>query len=94
MAKVFNDARIMNYNEASGQIEVVWYDNTVPLADQHVYIINHIIPEEYETEGWDRAQLLQALSLEVPFVADIPQWLKDEADRTKGEWRFLPITTT
>jgi len=90
MARIFNNARIMNYNEVSGEIEIGWYDDAVPFTDQTPYIINHRIPEEFETEGWTRGELLQALAVELPVVVTIPQWMKDEADRTKGNWRFLP----
>ncbi len=92
MSQNYNNFRVINYNQAKGEAEVAWYDDTQPgpISDQILGLINHQMPIELETENWTKAQLLTFLLPERPQnIPDFPSWLIDEAEHTRID--FFPI---
>ncbi len=92
MSQDYNNFRIINYNQASGDVEVAWYDDTQPgpIENQRLGLLNHQMPIELETETWTKGQLLTFLLPERPQgIPDFPSWLTDEAEHTRVD--FHPV---
>jgi len=88
--QVYNNFRVINYDIPRGDIELAWYDDTKPLAGQHILTLNHKIPLEAELNNWTRADFLTWFINEVEDVADVPQWAKDEAAKTRIYNKLIP----
>jgi hypothetical protein len=91
MAQNYNNFRVLNYDESKGEVELAWYDDNFPFVGQRVHVEGHKIPEEAETNTWDRAQYLAYWVQQIATMYDIPQFLKDEADHTRSEF-VLDVT--
>jgi hypothetical protein len=83
MAQLYNQFRVIDYNDISGEVTLGWYDSTLPLTGQRFYTMGHKIPEEAEANSWTRAQYLAYWGAQVESVYEIPQFLKDEGDKTR-----------
>lgn len=82
---------MIDYHTDTGQLTLGWYDDQQPIGDQVILRRSHKIPIEAEQNNWTRAQLLTFWLLEVEDIADIPQWSKDEAHKTRIEFVLTPI---
>lgn len=84
--QIYNNFKVVGIDKATGQVDVVWFDDTrdannqrvTPIAQQHVLLLSHKVPMESETEGWTREQVRQFWVTQVQDVYDIPQWADDE----------------
>lgn len=83
MAQVYNEFRVIDYDETIGEVTLGWYDSNLPLAGQNFLVRGHKVPEEAETNNWTRVQYLAYWVAQVETVYDIPQFLKDEGDKTR-----------
>lgn len=94
MAQIYNEMRILEFDEATGECLVGWYDGTLanggtgpgletPIEQQKILRLGMKIPIEFEQNSWTRTQLRDFWLGSVEDVADIPQWAKDEANTTK-----------
>ncbi|UCD23664.1 MAG: hypothetical protein JSW51_11585 [Gemmatimonadota bacterium] len=97
MAQVYNQFRVLSYDESRGEMVLAWYDDTpavpgpglaTPIEQQTILQLQHKIPVEAELNNWTRDQYLAFFLTTVEDVMDIPQWAKDEADTT--ELTFVP----
>jgi len=89
--QIYNEFRVIDYQPDIGHLVLGWYDDQQPLAGQVILQRAHKIPIEAEQNNWTRAQLLTFWLLEVEDIADIPQWAKDEAHKTRVEFVLTPI---
>ena len=83
--QIYNNFRAYDYDIATGTVELAWYDDTQPLTGQRLLRRNHKIPVEAEQNTWTHAQYLAYWLLEVEDIADVPQFLQDEANSTRIE---------
>jgi hypothetical protein len=89
MAQIYNQFRINSYDEATGQVTLIWYDDQSPIGGQTILERGHKIPLEAETNNWTRTQLLAWWVNEVEDIADISQWMKDEANATRSAYKLV-----
>jgi hypothetical protein len=90
MAQIYNNFRVIDYDEAEGAVELGWYDDQLPLGGQKILRRNHKIPLEAEQASWTRAQYLTYFLSQVEDIADVPQWAKDEAHATRLTYVATP----
>lgn len=93
----YNEFRVVEVYEATGEMKVVWYDDTrdgqgklvTALKDQTVLEQGHKIPVEAEQNNWTREMLRDFWVLQIEGIADIPAWAKTEADSTVVEYKTM-----
>ena len=83
--QTYNNFRAYDYDISDGTVQCAWYDDGLPLTGQRLLRRNHKIPIEAEQNSWTHAQFLAFWILEIEDVADVPQFLQDEANATRLE---------
>lgn len=88
--RTYNNFRVLAYDVPSGEVTLAWYDDQQPYQGQLLLRSAHRIPVEAETNNWTREEFrLWWLNEINEQVADIPQFMKDEAHATYGYETFV-----
>ena len=71
----YTEYDVLGFDEPTGFIRILWSVKDHPAW---AIIKLHTVPLQAETENWSKEVLMEHFRREVPPVADVPEWLKEE----------------
>ena len=80
--KVYSEYEVISVNDATGTVHIRWAVKNHP--EQNI-IRTHVLPLDAEIELWDEEQIISFWRREVPAVAIVPQWIRDNMEKTLGK---------